>query len=616
MKKELQRLIVAVPAVALVVFLVGGFLTRGAMSNLPFLRGQSGAAGGGVSEVTGLVDQRPWQTVEALAPLAVSAEEQRMAREAERLADHEVDQAFAMALRQASLETRVLTGDALALQQKVTRLQELVKEDQVKVDNLTASLKGANGVVADSDDLDIAKAQLQLERDELSDATEDLARLSGDKRGQIQQELTAREAAMKKFDEMVDSGGQTAVVSSKRYRTLAGRVSAWFDQRSRMALIEQAQAQADADVAALSKQHDEIEQKSSAATAAMSASSAATPVSVMNTTARDGASVKGRVARMGEVHALAQLHSILDDRLDTEKQLSAVYGRWLGQVQLQHRIVTHLIMVSLAGIAFIVLFAALLGTGVQMMLDRSVVDKRRLQTLRTISSLGIQLVTLLLVLLVVFGAQFGSVATVVGLATAGLTVVFQDFILAFFGWFVLMGKNGIRVGDWVEINGVGGEVVEIGLFRTTLLETGNWTDKGHPTGRRVTFVNKYAISGQYFNFSTVGQWMWDELSVNIPAGADTYKIIEAIHGAVIKETEKDADLAEEEWHRSTKQHVLTQFSAKPSVDMRPAAAGIDIIVRYVTRAGERFEMRNRLYQAVIDLLHRPETAAALTDGKS
>ena len=58
-----------------------------------------------------------------------------------------------------------------------------------------------------------------------------------------------------------------------------------------------------------------------------------------------------------------------------------------------------------------------------------------------------------------------------------------------------------------------------------------------------------------------------------------------------------------------KQNGLSQFSAAPSVEMRPTASGIDIIVRYVTRAGDRFEMRNRLYQLVIDLLHK-------TDGKS
>jgi small-conductance mechanosensitive channel len=203
------------------------------------------------------------------------------------------------------------------------------------------------------------------------------------------------------------------------------------------------------------------------------------------------------------------------------------------------------------------------------------------------------------------------VPTILGLATAGVTVVFQDFILAFFGWFVLMGKNGIRVGDWVEINSVGGEVVEISLFRTTLMETGNWTDKGHPTGRRVTFINNFAITGQYFNFSTVGQWMWDEIKLNIASGEAAYKTIEAIRDRVVAETDKDAHLAEEEWQRATQQQGLSQFTAAPSVDLRPGASGIDIIVRYVTRAGDRFEMRNRIYQAMIDILHlQPETIPA------
>ncbi len=275
------------------------------------------------------------------------------------------------------------------------------------------------------------------------------------------------------------------------------------------------------------------------------------------------------------------------------------------QVQLQHGIVTHLILQSFAWIAFLALCGGILATACRALLDRSRMDRRRLHTLRTITTLGIQVITLGLILLIIFGAP-SQIPTILGLATAGLTVVFQDFILAFFGWFILMGKNGIRLGDWVEINGVGGEVVEIGLFRTALLETGNWTDKGHPTGRRVTFINNFAITGQYFNFSTAGQWMWDEITVNIPPALDTSRTIEAIHKTVLKETEKDADLAEHEWQSSTHHNGLSQFKATPSVDMRPAASGVDIVVRYVTRAGDRFDMRNRLYQSVIDLLHKPD----------
>ncbi len=476
----------------------------------------------------------------------------------------------------------------------MTDLQGLVKEDQAKVDGLTSQIadakkSGKPTVDSLSDDLDVAKAQLQLDTDELNDASDDLARVSGDKRGEIQQELTARQAAMKKYDEQASSGGQTAVVSAKRYGTLAGRVGGWFDQRSRMDLLEQAKSKADSDAAALVTQQADIAKKSAAATA--------------NIGAGTDVSAKGKVAQMAQAHALAQVHSILDDRLQTQQQLSSVYGKWMAQLQVQHEIVVHLILGSLAGIAFLVLMGVLVWWGVQALLDRSAMEKRSLHTLRTIASLGVQLVTLLLVLLVVFGSP-SQVPTILGLATAGLTVVFQDFILAFFGWFVLMGRNGIRVGDWVEINGVGGEVVEIGLFRTALLETGNWTDKGHPTGRRVTFINNFAITGQYFNFSTTGQWMWDEISVNVPAGADTYKTIEAIHKVAVEETEKDAKLAEEEWKGASKAQGLSQFSAAPSVDMRPAATGIDIIVRYVTRAGDRFEMRNKLYEAMIELLHQ------------
>jgi small-conductance mechanosensitive channel len=600
-----RLVLVGVAAAVLAGCLLASFLTRGAMTSLPFLDGQGGA------EQQGLVDESPWQTVAALAPLATSTEEKGLAREAERLADHEVDQALAMALRQAEMEKAVLTGPALDLQQKVNGLAEQVKEDQAAVDGATAQLAAATksrSATADSlsDDLDVAKGQLQLDTDEMNDASDELVRASGDKRGEIQQELSAREASMQKYDSQANSGGEPAVVSVKRYGTLAGRIGAWFDQRSRRDLLKQAKAETDADVASLTAQHAALDARSDAATAKIKNE-------VAGAGAAGGSDAKGKLARMARVHELAQIHSILEDRLDTEKQLSAVYAKWIAQVGLQHRIVMHLMLQSMAGVAGLILCAVLVWWLVQLLLDRMAgnagTDHRSMHTLRTVVSLAIEVVTLVLALLLVFGAP-NQMPTILGLGAAGLTVVFQDFILAFFGWFVLMGKNGIRVGDWVEINGVGGEVAEVGLFRTALLETGNWTAKGHPTGRRVMFMNSFAVTGQFFNFSTAGQWMWDEISVNVPAGEGTYKTIEAIHKAVVEQTTEDAKLAEAEWKGTARSRDLRQFSATPSVDMRPAASGIDILVRYVTRAGDRFEMRNKLYGTVIELLHKPEAAVA------
>ena len=591
-----HKIAAALSLAVVVLCLAGSLMTRGVMEHLPFLHGQK-TGWNAAPPSFDIVDQRPWKTAQTLAPLAVSAEELEFAREAERLSDHEVDQAFAQSLRQATAETRQLTGQALALQQRVNSLQQTVKEDEQRVAALTAKAAPAAGAAAGSaavgpaaDDLDVAKAQLGLDQDELADSMEDLARASGDHRGKIQQELSAHQAESKKYDSRVSGGdAQTAVVAAARYRTLAGQLSEWWAQRSRKQLIEQAEQLARADVAALTADHATMVSQAQAAEAKAAAEKAA------------GESSSTRVKELQREETQRNILSILDDRLAAQQQLVTLYVRWGSQVELQHKIMLHMMLQSLTVIATIVLLTILAGWALQAAFDRISRDSRQRQTLRIILNLGTQVIGLLLVLLVIFGTP-QQMPTILGLATAGLTVVFQDFILAFCGWFVLMGRNGIRVGDWVEIGGVGGEVVEIGVFRTWLLETGNWTANGHPTGRRVSFLNGYAIHGTYFNFSTAGQWMWDEIKVSIPPGAEAYPLIEKIREVAVKETEADAKMAEEEWKRVTHEVGSPQFSAKPAVDMRPAGSGVDIVVRYVTRAGVRLETRNRLFGAVVELM--------------
>jgi small-conductance mechanosensitive channel len=273
----------------------------------------------------------------------------------------------------------------------------------------------------------------------------------------------------------------------------------------------------------------------------------------------------------------------------------------------QHSIVLHLIVRSFAMILFIGICMVLMDALVRRLMAYRAIDRRRSQTLRSILQLSIQVVGGVLILLVIFGTP-RETPTILGLATAALTIALQDFIIAFLGWFVLVGKNGIHVGDWVEINGVGGEVTEVSLFTTTLLETGTLADKGLPTGRHITFMNGFAIRGTYFNFSTSGQWMWDEITVSLPANADIHRIVDGIHAAAIQETEHNVRIAEQEWKRGASTGGLGRFSATPAEILLPSSSGINLQVRYVTRASERFELRNRLYQKVVALLRDPVAA--------
>jgi small-conductance mechanosensitive channel len=445
----------------------------------------------------------------------------------------------------------------------------------------------------DNGDLDVAKAQLGLDTDELADAQQDLDRTTGDQTAQIQAELAAHEAAMQAYDKQVQAGGDIAVVSARREGTMASRIQAWFAQRSRSQLLQQAIQQTQADIQAITLAHNALETKANAG--ALAASPSTTDHSA-------------RLALIKDRAAQRQILSIYDDRIQTKQQLATVYSKWAAQVQLQHSIVLHLILQSLALIAFIGICMVLCDALVQRLMDNPGLDRRRSQTMRSILQLGIQVIGLVLILLVIFGSP-NETPTILGLATAALTIALQDFIIAFLGWFVLIGKNGIHVGDWVEINGVGGEVIEVRLFNTTLLETGTLADRGLPTGRRITFMNGFAIRGQYFNFSTSGQWMWDEITLNLPASDNIHEWLDRIQKVVLAETEKNANLAEQEWKRGAHGTSLSRFSATAVENLRPSASGIEVLVRYVTRASERFELRNRLYQKLLEMLREPEKQA-------
>src|SRR5262249_7863271 len=139
-------------------------------------------------------------------------------------------------------------------------------------------------------------------------------------------------------------------------------------------------------------------------------------------------------------------------------------------------------------------------------------------------------------------------------------------------------------------------------FHTVLLETGNWTDSGHPTGRRVTFTNSFAIEGHYFNFSTTGQWLWDELTVVLPAGKDTYSIVDAIRKCVEEDTRENGQHVDEDRRGAVESGGVSGVSGTQADSIKLVHGGVEVAIRYITRAHERCALRARLNQAAVELL--------------
>ncbi|HEV2467627.1 MAG TPA: mechanosensitive ion channel domain-containing protein [Candidatus Sulfotelmatobacter sp.] len=553
-----------------------------------------------------LVDQRPLDTARRMAAMAGTPEEQAFAHEAEKTGDHEVDLAFFDAIRMAQLNPPPLSPEAKQIAARKTRAQQTLKDDQDTIALLTKKLASAPESQKDNlqDQIDVAKAQADLDQDELDDASEDLEQAGGDPQSKIKRLQTEHEEG----DHNVAPAGSAVNPQEQDYQahTLLSIFRAWQALREKRQMLQQAHDEAARKEAYLIKRHDQLaaqveKDKESRQAARQQANG-------FSKAASAGNREQSQAAAKASLDALKQFtldQKNLADRgrrIQDEQDLTDIYSNWIGLVEIRERAALHNMIESGLWI-LVVIFAVYLAARLTDHFFTGIsAENKRIDTMRTVVKFALQAVGAIIILFIVLGMPTQT-TTVLGLAGAGLTVAMKDFIVAFFGWFVLMGRNGIRVGDWVEINGVGGEVVEIGLLKTVLLETGNWTDSSHPTGRRVSFVNSFAIEGHFFNFTTSGQWMWDELEVLIPPNQDPYAIVDGIQKLVEKETQINAGKAEAEWQQTTTRYRAKTLSAMPGINVIPTAAGIEVHVRYITRAYERHETRKRLYEEIVALMH-------------
>jgi small-conductance mechanosensitive channel len=548
----------------------------------------------------GLVDVQPLLAAQRLAGMATSPQEQEFAQNALRTADHEVDLAFAAALHNATEHTQKVPEKALPILAKVQEAEHRVKDKQQDLERLKQLLAKAddNAKPAIQDKIDLEQATLEVDQEDLDALRQALILSGGDRRSKIQELKEQHEALDHKETGVTLAGAKAAPAAQEaKSRILLVQLRAWRQLANLERELAAEGAESKRREAALKEEHKTLDEE----TREEAGQQTPAPAPDHPAPAEKFSSLKHAA---GERRHLAEL----DKRAADFQQLEAVYNDWLALV---HERKQQYLMGVAEGACWIFVLLLLLVFAnklVHGIVARIAPDSRRRHTVRIAVRFAVQVVALVLILVVIFGPP-NQLATVLALAGAGLTVALKDFIVGFFGWFVLMGPNGIRPGDWVEVNGIGGEVVEVGLLHTVIMETGDWSDAGHPTGRKVTVVNSFAIEGHYFNFSTTGQWMWDQIEVPIPAGVDPYPVAEAVQKAVLAETEEDMRQAEQEWRRAVPGQMGSTFAAGPAIMVRPTQLGVNVVVRYITRAHKRHEVRSRLFHGVVELLRSKHIAS-------
>jgi small-conductance mechanosensitive channel len=203
-----------------------------------------------------------------------------------------------------------------------------------------------------------------------------------------------------------------------------------------------------------------------------------------------------------------------------------------------------------------------------------------------------------------FVTELSSFATFAGLLTAGVAVAMQSVLVSIVGYFFLIGKYGIRVGDRVQIGAVSGEVIDLGLVRMHLMEMNSQGPLG-ATGRVVAFANSivFQASGGLFKQIPGVNFVWHEITLALPPGAD--------HAALKQQLKTVVSEVVQEFHeeivRQTKQIEKTTASNSvgsplPQVQLRFSASGVDALVRYPVQLQHEAEIDERVSKELMRVI--------------
>jgi small-conductance mechanosensitive channel len=208
---------------------------------------------------------------------------------------------------------------------------------------------------------------------------------------------------------------------------------------------------------------------------------------------------------------------------------------------------------------------------------------------------------LIVILMVIFNVagDIGSLSAVVGLAGAGLAIALQDPIVSLVGWFLVVGKHGISVGDRIEINGVKGDVVDVGMLRIAVLEVGNWLSGEQSTGRMVFFPNSFIFKGHFFNYSTANSFIWDEVRILVTYESQWERARDIILRVAEEVSREVVQRARQSQEKLSRRYHVNLGSPEPYAIVNIADSGVNLVLRYLSEIKLRRIMHDRICREIL-----------------
>ena len=265
--------------------------------------------------------------------------------------------------------------------------------------------------------------------------------------------------------------------------------------------------------------------------------------------------------------------------LDSE---SANISEWIDETQRVYAAEVRTLGLRLA-IMVLAIGAILLGSNLwQRATFRYVRDVRRRNQFTVLRRFTVMLtITMIVVLALV--TEIGSIATFAGFFTAGLAISLQNVILSVVAYFFLIGKYGIRAGDRVQISGITGYVIDVGLVRLHLMEVDSAGAEEQPTGRIVVFSNSVVFqpTASFFRQAPGTNFGWRRVSLTLAPETNYHLAEQRLMSAVENEYSTYRQELERQFKAMQKTNISLPFNApQPQSRMKISDSGLEMVIRY------------------------------------
>lgn len=198
---------------------------------------------------------------------------------------------------------------------------------------------------------------------------------------------------------------------------------------------------------------------------------------------------------------------------------------------------------------------------------------------------------------------FSDFGTYLGLVSAGVAIALADLLKDVAGWVYILTRRPFRTGDRVEIDGIRGDLIDVRLFRFTLMEIGNWVDAEQSTGRLIHIPNGLLFTHELANYTEGFPFLWDEAAVLITFESDYRRAEEIIYEAM-REHVPDIEMQAAREIRETAGFYQIKIGAlTPIVYLTVRDSGVLLTGRYLIEARSRRDTEQALWRGILDRIN-------------